>query len=274
MQITCPHCRFSKDVNQAWIPIKPSQVECPSCQKTFFFSQEGGESLQRPQAEQPRVTCPACGLEQPPGDHCASCGIFYAKWQKKQQEAQGGDFPQDEFFTMEGDGEEIPVEALPKAGFWIRVAAIFLDGLILGVVLGGIFWFAVGGDFLKMFFTMQSLQQGAVSMDDPQVQQVMMQAQTLSAKAVIWNLILTLAQMAYYVLFTAFSGQTLGKKICGIRVVRPGRQSVGIGWAILREVIGKFVSAIILGIGYLMVAFHPQKRGLHDLIAGTYVVKD
>ncbi|MBD1382497.1 RDD family protein [Bacillus sp. IB182487] len=34
-----------------------------------------------------------------------------------------------------------------------------------------------------------------------------------------------------------------------------------------------FLSTIILFIGYLMVAFHPEKRALHDLIAGTYVMK-
>jgi uncharacterized RDD family membrane protein YckC len=35
----------------------------------------------------------------------------------------------------------------------------------------------------------------------------------------------------------------------------------------------KFISALILGIGFLMVAFTERKRGLHDMIAGTLVVK-
>ena len=43
--------------------------------------------------------------------------------------------------------------------------------------------------------------------------------------------------------------------------------------AILRETVGKWISALILGIGFIMVAFHKEKRGLHDLIAGTWVVK-
>lgn len=40
----------------------------------------------------------------------------------------------------------------------------------------------------------------------------------------------------------------------------------------LREIIGKFLSAIILGIGYLMVIWNPKKQALHDKIAKTYVV--
>ena len=45
------------------------------------------------------------------------------------------------------------------------------------------------------------------------------------------------------------------------------------GRAAKREVLGKFVSSILLGIGYLMVAFDSQKQGLHDKIADTYVIK-
>ena len=33
------------------------------------------------------------------------------------------------------------------------------------------------------------------------------------------------------------------------------------------------LSALIFGIGYLMIAFTERKRGLHDIIAGTCVVK-
>jgi uncharacterized RDD family membrane protein YckC len=38
-------------------------------------------------------------------------------------------------------------------------------------------------------------------------------------------------------------------------------------------VVGKFLSALILGIGYLMAGFDRNKQGLHDRIAGTYVIK-
>ncbi|HCB22768.1 TPA: RDD family protein, partial [Candidatus Daviesbacteria bacterium] len=41
----------------------------------------------------------------------------------------------------------------------------------------------------------------------------------------------------------------------------------------LREILGKLASGLILGIGYLMVAWDSKKQGLHDKIASTYVVR-
>jgi uncharacterized RDD family membrane protein YckC len=58
-----------------------------------------------------------------------------------------------------------------------------------------------------------------------------------------------------------------------IKVIRTNGMEIGYGKAALREVLGKFVSGILLGIGYLMVAFDLQKQGLHDKIADTYVIK-
>ncbi len=76
----------------------------------------------------------------------------------------------------------------------------------------------------------------------------------------------------YYVWGTYRYGTTLGKKPLKIRVVR---MSDG-GPITLRQSGVRFVSYILsyatLGCGFLMAAFHPQKRCLHDLIAGTVSV--
>jgi uncharacterized RDD family membrane protein YckC len=37
--------------------------------------------------------------------------------------------------------------------------------------------------------------------------------------------------------------------------------------------LASFVSSVILFAGFLLIIFHPEKRGLHDLIANTYVMK-
>jgi len=47
--------------------------------------------------------------------------------------------------------------------------------------------------------------------------------------------------------------------------------NISYGRAFLRETVGKFLSAIILMIGYLMADFRDDKRALHDLIASTQV---
>jgi uncharacterized RDD family membrane protein YckC len=77
----------------------------------------------------------------------------------------------------------------------------------------------------------------------------------------------------YYVYFTAFGGQTPGKMALRIKVVRTDSSSLTLGRAFYREVIGKFVSGIILGFGYVLIAFDDNKQGLHDRMADTYVVR-
>ena len=79
--------------------------------------------------------------------------------------------------------------------------------------------------------------------------------------------------LAYYWLMIGLRGQTLGKMICSIKVVKTDGKPVGLGYAALREIIGKWVSAIVLMIGFIMIAFDPQKQGLHDKIASTHVLK-
>ena len=79
--------------------------------------------------------------------------------------------------------------------------------------------------------------------------------------------------MVYYVFFTGYCGQTPGKMAIRVKVIRTDGSEIGYGRAFLREVPGKFLSGLILGIGYLMIAFDAQKQGLHDKIADTYVIK-
>ena len=73
----------------------------------------------------------------------------------------------------------------------------------------------------------------------------------------------------------ATRGTTLGKKMLGLAIVTDGvRPGQGLGWgkAFVR-LVGHFVSGLVFGIGYLLVAFTSKKQGLHDLIAGTFVVR-
>ena len=77
----------------------------------------------------------------------------------------------------------------------------------------------------------------------------------------------------YGVLFIGLKGQTPGKMALRIKVVDAQGKVPGIGRAILREIIGKFVSAIVILLGYLWVGWDPRKRGWHDHIGGTYAVR-
>jgi uncharacterized RDD family membrane protein YckC len=76
----------------------------------------------------------------------------------------------------------------------------------------------------------------------------------------------------YEGLFISRLGATPGKLVLGLRVVRPDGGKVSLSRAIGRY-FAKMLSAIILGIGYIMAAFDKEKRGLHDILADTRVIK-
>ncbi len=82
-----------------------------------------------------------------------------------------------------------------------------------------------------------------------------------------------LINLGYFVYFQGRTGQTLGKKVMGIKVVDVNGNKPSYFTFFLRELIGKAISSLIFGIGYLMILWDKQKQGLHDKIATTYVVK-
>ena len=77
---------------------------------------------------------------------------------------------------------------------------------------------------------------------------------------------------AYTIGFWTASGATPGKMLMKLKVVDEQGKQVQIDKAILRY-IGYWVSAIIFLIGFLMIAFRQDNRGLHDLLAGTNVIR-
>ena len=122
------------------------------------------------------------------------------------------------------------------AGFWRRSVAWIIDGIILS---------AINTILMRIYFW------GA-----PQT--------------IIW--LGHIIMFVYVIGFWAWRGQTLGKMLMGVKIIKTDGSPVGIGRAILRY-IGYLVSYIIILIGYLMVAWDSKKQGLHDKIAGTYVVR-
>jgi len=64
---------------------------------------------------------------------------------------------------------------------------------------------------------------------------------------------------------------TLGKMALGIKVTDYAGRRISFARAVGRY-LGKIISSIILGIGYLLAGFSAKKQALHDMIAGTLVV--
>ena len=80
-----------------------------------------------------------------------------------------------------------------------------------------------------------------------------------------------IVNVAYFIGLWAWRGQTLGQMVANVKVVRTDGKPVDLRTAVLRF-LGYIVCVLTLGIGFLLVAFDDRKQGLHDKIAGTYVI--
>jgi uncharacterized RDD family membrane protein YckC len=70
------------------------------------------------------------------------------------------------------------------------------------------------------------------------------------------------------------TGKTLGKWTTGLRLETTDANVPGIGRALLRHFIGYPVSFLLFGLGFLLAIVNPTGRALHDLIAGTVVIRE
>jgi uncharacterized RDD family membrane protein YckC len=157
----------------------------------------------------------------------------------------------------QGEKTPDPVSAAPAessaqvsaeyAGFWIRLVAAIIDGIVLCV---------------PYFFFIALLSGEAFG-----------KVSILNPLGVIIFLLLVLVIIAYAPFMLSKFGATLGKMILGLRVVDANGQKIGLGKALLREIIGKWISNLVFSLGFIWVAFDEKKQGWHDKIAGTYVVK-
>lgn len=242
MKLTCPHCEYSRTVDPQQIPEGTVRVKCPLCTKSFDLPSVLPD-------EEPAEQTPT-----PPGtDQNAPQEATVAADDRQQERPDDPATGQEPTFAPGSPPYRpgAPIDAVPKAGFWIRVVATLVDAFIvfgLQFILGSIL--AVAGTV-----TTVGAETGA------------------GETAMVVHLFNLIISFVYYVFFTGYNGQTPGKMALRIKVVRRDGGPVGYARAAFREVPAKFLSGILFGIGYLMVAFDEQKRGLHDRMSDTYVIK-
>jgi len=144
-------------------------------------------------------------------------------------------------------------------GFWRRLVAYFIDILLIYAASGTIFWIMCRVLDSEMVFHHHGYGYGHSS-------------GWISHQAIAYYLLVTLLNMFYFTYFHGITGQTPGKMALGLRVVRTSGNDMTWGIAFLRW-IGYVVSKLAVYLGFIWIAFHPRKRGWHDMIAGTCVVR-
>ena len=138
-------------------------------------------------------------------------------------------------------------------GFWSRFLAYLIDAILINVALG-IIAAVVGGSMIP----------ADPAKIDPEEFIAQMGPFQLVALVVTW--------LYFALMESSARGATIGKMILGLRVVDDRGQRISFLRATGRF-FAKFISGIILLIGYIMAAFTDRKRALHDIMAGTLVVK-
>ncbi len=139
-------------------------------------------------------------------------------------------------------------------GFWIRVVAAIIDGVLVRVVVSPLH-LLFGG--LGLAGMLGGLPHAGIGLG------ILGGGVTLIA--------LLFGGWLYEALMESSSYQaTLGKMVCGMKVTDLYGNRISFGRATGRH-FAKFLSAMLLGIGYIMVGFTERKQGLHDLLAGTLV---
>ena len=155
------------------------------------------------------------------------------------------------------------------AGFWWRVLAWMIDSVVLAVT-DELIGFATG---LSQIGISTSLPSDAGPVSNVAYSSLSLSMPTVHVVGGGLTLVTVLLNLAYFSLLESSRRQaTLGKLACRLRVTDETGRRIGLGRAVGRN-LAKYLSALTLGIGFLMVGWTRRKQGLHDLIAGTLVLR-
>ena len=219
------------------------------------------------------LACPHCSAQNPPESlFCAKCGVSLAGEERALDSTLDAETAPSNYVCPRCQVDNEPGSAYcyscglrldrdhvsptrgvasgNPAGFWIRLVAMLID---LPILLG------------------------------PASLLVVLWPETFVVKQVEGNvhhyslshhliLIAGAGQVLYYVTCVSVWSTTIGKRLLGLYVLRPDGSKIGPGRALVRW-IGYWVSSQLFWVGYLMIAFRSDKRGLHDIICGTVVVR-
>jgi uncharacterized RDD family membrane protein YckC len=154
------------------------------------------------------------------------------------------------------------VPTAPYGGFWIRLLAHLIDHVILGAVAAPLF-------FILVFPAMLRVINEAERNQEPSPELIV----AIMSSVFIYVVLAFVGQWLYEALLTSSTWQgTVGKRVLRLKVVDEAGNRIGFGRATGRF-FAKILSSMFFCIGFIMVGFTDRKRGLHDMLAGTLVMR-
>lgn len=154
-------------------------------------------------------------------------------------------------------GNELTLATIPS-----RIVAILIDFVIIFFIfylLDKIFdWIGLGITNIKL----------------NNIFHVDIEAKNMSAnKILVYKAFLGFVPTIYFAITTYITnGQSIGKKILGIKIISIYHHRIGL-WHCIERSLGYVASTLELGIGFLQVFWNPNRMALHDRIAETMVIK-
>lgn len=189
------------------------------------------------------ITCPRClRPNRPDSVFCLSCG-----------------FPLRNDEATRTATDSLPAFELGSPGsFWLRAVAYILDTLV--IVLPLVFLWAILG---------QPVPESSGTLSE----QISQQLTNPTPGFERLQIIILVSTLIYDTALITLWATTLGKRAFGLYVVRTDGSRIGPGRALLRHVLTAASANLTFGFIFLFAAFRADRRGVHDLICDTVVIR-
>ncbi len=231
----CPSCRTANP---------PGSKFCFSCGTDLESESLTGETATGQGPGLPStLACPRCHQRnEPAATYCYSCGL-----------------PLDNASNSSTrDSRSIAAFAMGQpGGFWIRFLAYLIDAVLL-IAVFAVVWPLLSGESLFEYWSISETSSGDFTDED--------------FNLTAGDLFSWVVNLAYYTVAVGYWATTLGKLPFHLYVVRTDGSKVGLGRAMARY-FAYILSFLTLGIGFIMIGLRSDKRGLHDLICDTVVIR-
>ncbi|MBN2134586.1 MAG: RDD family protein [Acidobacteria bacterium] len=264
---SCPHCKkhVSKDVKYCVFCGKPvkelefqSTVPCPKCGKPIAPTTD---------------KCPFCGIELSEETYeldLSEITPVYITAKKKKKDIKIQEKPiasdiETEVLSLGDDSKKLRIRSIAPgnpAGFWVRTFAILLDAIFFSI-LQAIFVIVPAYFYFTKKFGIPDFSH-PIKLYDKFIQ-------FGNNAYIIISIGFFIIALLYFPISWATKGTTPGKAILKLYIFRNSTATTPLSFisALIRFV--SYIFSMILFIGFIMIAFRKDKRGLHDLIASTVV---
>jgi uncharacterized RDD family membrane protein YckC len=205
------------------------------------------------------IFCSKCGTQNPAtAQFCQSCGLSLSSSLAPNQAAAPA-----RAYAAAPPVAYVAAPGTPYGGFWIRLLAHLIDHVILGAIAAPLF-------FIMVLPAIVRIAREAEQNQEPPSPELIV---TILSSVFVYIALAFVGQWLYEALLTSSSWQgTIGKRVLRLKVVDEAGNRIGFGRATGRF-FAKILSSMFFCIGFIMIGFTERKTGLHDLLAGTRVLR-